>query len=881
MRPLPGYALLLSVPARIALASRYDYFRRERNASETVALIYVLSYLLACCIFRFESPAWQAILSPRGSAFAHLSRQPLRPADPLRYAVQALWVACAIQDRPASPPWINRAIVSTWQRAWRAVVHADMRYLSFLQHIPGRVSRHFKVSEQLESAPRLSPARRAMIIAATIVAAPLALLCITQPLNWTALSIFIFLLWCIAMVLRRMPGRLPGLMMVALSIIVSCRYLWWRYTSTLHWDDMLDASFGIALVLAETHSWAILMLGYLQTMWPLKRKPTMLPGDSRTWPTVDLFIPTYNEDISVVMPTVYAAQRIDWPQDKLNVYILDDGKREEFRRFAADAGVGYIVRPDNRHAKAGNLNHALTKTKGELLALFDCDHIPSRSFLQLTVGGFLRNEQLALVQTPHHFFSADPFERNLDSFRVLPNENTLFYGLIQDGNDTWDAAFFCGSCAVLRRSAIEAIGGFAVETVTEDAHTALRLHRSGYTSSYLRIPQAAGLATESLSAHIGQRMRWARGMVQIFRTDNPLLGRGLSFFQRLCYLNSTMHFLSGLPRLVYLLAPLGFLLLHAYIIYAPAMAIALYVLPHVVLANITNSHLQGKYRHTFWSEVYETVLAWYIAWPTTVALFWPSKGRFNVTAKGGLVDQPHFDWTISRPYMILALLNFMGLGFGIWRWFNGPAHEHLTVILTMIWVTYNIIIIGVAVAVAAETRQVRQRHRVEADFPARIGLSDGRFYPGVLRDYSDNSVGIELTHGDLVAVHDPVTLILRQGPCDFVFSGNVQRSAGNTIGIRLDPMDAEQARDYMRCTFARAHSWLDSSDKFPFDRPLHSIYRLIGLSLRGYGRMVRHAPWPLQVPLRAARSVVNWLLSFVPRSVTPSTSSFFQRPYET
>jgi cellulose synthase (UDP-forming) len=94
-------------------------------------------------------------------------------------------------------------------------------------------------------------------------------------------------------------------------------------------------------------------------------------------------------------------------------------------------------------------------------------------------------------------------------------------------------------------------------------------------------------------------------------------------------------------------------------------------------------------------------------------------------------------------------------------------------------------------------------------------------------------------------------------------------------------MDAEQARDYMRCTFARAHSWLDSSDKFPFDRPLHSIYRLIGLSLRGYGRMVRHAPWPLQVPLRAARSVVNWLLSFVPRSVTPSTSSFFQRPYET
>src|SRR5690606_15137263 len=127
----------------------------------------------------------------------------------------------------------------------------------------------------------------------------------------------------------------------------------------------------------------------------------------------------------------------------------------------------------------------------------------------------------------------DPFERNLGHFGTQPNEYTLFYGLVQDGNDLWNAAFFCGACAIVRRSALDAIGGFAVETVTEDAHTALRLHRAGYNSAYLRIPQAAGLATESLSAHIGQRIRWARGMVQIFRMDNPLLGKGLKFFQRI------------------------------------------------------------------------------------------------------------------------------------------------------------------------------------------------------------------------------------------------------------------------------------------------------------------------------------------------------------
>ncbi|WP_334610835.1 glycosyltransferase family 2 protein, partial [Escherichia coli] len=309
----------------------------------------------------------------------------------------------------------------------------------------------------------------------------------------------------------------------------------------------------------------------------------------------------------------------------------------EFRQFAQNVGVKYIARTTHEHAKAGNINNALKYAKGEFVSIFDCDHVPTRSFLQMTMGWFLKEKQLAMMQTPHHFFSPDPFERNLGRFRKTPNEGTLFYGLVQDGNDMWDATFFCGSCAVIRRKPLDEIGGIAVETVTEDAHTSLRLHRRGYTSAYMRIPQAAGLATESLSAHIGQRIRWARGMVQIFRLDNPLTGKGLKFAQRLCYVNAMFHFLSGIPRLIFLTAPLAFLLLHAYIIYAPALMIALFVVPHMIHASQTNSKIQGKYRHSFWSEIYETVLAWYIAPPTLVALINPHKGKFNVTAKGGLV----------------------------------------------------------------------------------------------------------------------------------------------------------------------------------------------------------------------------------------------------
>src|SRR5690606_15175639 len=151
----------------------------------------------------------------------------------------------------------------------------------------------------------------------------------------------------------------------------------------------------------------------------------------------------------------------------------------------------------------------------------------------------------------------------------------------------WNATFFCGSCAMMRRAPLLEVGGVAVETVTEDAHTALKMNRAGYNTAYLAIPQAAGLATESLSGHIGQRVRWARGMAQICRLDNPLFGPGLSLGQRLCYLNAMMHFFYGLPRLVFLTAPLAYLLLDAHVFQATAFLIAAYALPHLFHASVT------------------------------------------------------------------------------------------------------------------------------------------------------------------------------------------------------------------------------------------------------------------------------------------------------
>eukprot|EP01036_Dinobryon_divergens_P015997 gene15997-21678_t len=168
--------------------------------------------------------------------------------------------------------------------------------------------------------------------------------------------------------------------------------------------------------MAELYAFVVLLLGYVQTAWPLERKPVPLPEDPAEWPTIDLFIPTYNEALSVVRSTVLAAQSIDWPRDKIKIFVLDDGRREEFRVFCEDVGVTHVTRDNNRHAKAGNINAALKNTTGEFVAIFDCDHIPTRSFMQIAMGWFGRDPKLGMVQLPHYFFSADPFERNLDTF---------------------------------------------------------------------------------------------------------------------------------------------------------------------------------------------------------------------------------------------------------------------------------------------------------------------------------------------------------------------------------------------------------------------------------------------------------------------------------
>jgi cellulose synthase (UDP-forming) len=715
--------------------------------------------------------------------------------------------------------------------------HATAPYIGpFLYAIDARIESYSAALTRLYV--RAGRGTRLMV---GVVAVALFALAASTPLSMGQQCVFLASLWLLTLLVRQLPGYGPGVIMIVFSIVASSRYIWWRLTQTLDLNSGLEEFFATGLLAAECYTWLIMALGYVQNARPLRRKSAPLPADRALWPSVDIFVPSYNESLEVVRPTVLAALNLDWPTEKLKVHILDDGRRAHFREFAAQCGAEYVIRSNNAHAKAGNLNHALTLTRGEFVAIFDCDHIPVRSFLTTTMGWFLKDPKCAMLQTPHHFFSPDPFERNLGTFRRVPNEGNLFYGLIQDGNDLWNATFFCGSCAVLRRKPLEEVGGIAVETVTEDAHTALKLHRRGYTTAYLRHVLAGGLATESLSGHIGQRIRWARGMAQIFRLDNPFSGRGLTVLQRLCYANAMLHFFSGVPRLVFLTAPLAYLYFQFHIINAAAASIALYALPHLVQSSLANSHIQGRFRHSFWNEAYEAVLSWHIALPTTVALIAPRLGKFNVTAKGGLVEREFFDWRISMPYLVLVVLNVGGALLALPRLLFWNSYEADTVVLNLIWTLFNLVLLGAVLGVAAETRQVRSTPRVPKSMPATLHLPDGSRVSCRTADFAMRGLGLRVDELPPLRRGDRMRVSLSADDGGHEFAVEVATVRANHVGLLLGELNIAQQRAYIRCTFGSPEAWSDWDSGITADHPLASFAEVFSFGATGYVRLLQSA----------------------------------------
>ncbi|NWF52014.1 MAG: glycosyltransferase, partial [Nitrospirae bacterium] len=342
---------------------------------------------------------------------------------------------------------------------------------------------------------------------------------------------------------------------IIITLLVYAYYLYYRIIYTINPDAIIVS---ILFFGAEFHGFIALFLYFFQMWYPLKRTtPPPPPGM-----TVDFYIPTYNEDIRLVRETALGCLNVNYPH---NVYILDDGDRPEFKRMAEEIGCYYIRRGERSGAKAGNLNNALQLTKGEFIAVFDADYVPQPDFLEKTLG-FFEDPKVAFVQTPHQYYNIDSF-----TFRIKKggkkgwHEQDVFYRLMMPGRDYWGSTMFVGTGAIIRRKALEDIGGFATETLTEDFHTTLRLYSKKWKGIYQNEILATGLAAQDIKNYHIQKLRWGEGNISLlFKKENPLLLKGLTIPQKIAFFATIFSWTIGFPKIVYFTMPSIMILFEKY-----------------------------------------------------------------------------------------------------------------------------------------------------------------------------------------------------------------------------------------------------------------------------------------------------------------------------
>jgi cellulose synthase (UDP-forming) len=600
---------------------------------------------------------------------------------------------------------------------------------------------------------------------------------------------------------------------LALTLFLYARYLLWRGLYTLNTGDWPSLLISWTVLLAEAYGFGQLMFFSFQAWNPLKRESPPI----KTYRTVDLFVTVVNEPLDILRRTLVGCTNQDYPADKYQVYVLDDGHREEVRVLAHSLGCGYLRRQEHNHAKAGNLNHALHRTSGELIGVFDTDHVPISTFLRETVG-FFENDRVAIVQTPHYFYNPDIFQKNLRLESVLKNEQALFFRVLQPGRDAHNSAFFAGSSALIRRGPLMEIGGFQPDTITEDIHTSMLLHAKGYESRYLNKVLGAGLMPETFAGYLKQRTRWAIGSIQMFLTSNPLTVRGLTLPQRIDYFSSVYYFLHGIPRIVYLVAPLSALLLGIAPVHASLLNLVhLFGACYLAFLVMMQSVSRGT-RNAFWSDVYETAMCFSLSKAVLATVLRPRRPQpFVVTPKGERLEKRGVNHLATVvPHLILFGLLLVGLTVGMQAWLNHQAMPGLEI--SLFWGTANLILLGLAILSANELPQWRKAFRLPRHVPCELTCGSTRIH-GFTKDMSENGVCVEVKelflpasecvtlhlhgpHGTAVAVQGMMTRQERSGACF-------------EIGVSFGDLGEAGIKTIIEQIFSPPDAWTDAKATAP------------------------------------------------------------------
>jgi len=516
-----------------------------------------------------------------------------------------------------------------------------------------------------------------------------------------------------------------------LALVWGAGYLTWR----IGWsgEGANPVAFGMLLVTEIYGLWALATLAWFS--W--SRQPTVRPPATPGY-SVDVYVCTYDEPSEVVAATLAGCRALTYPH---TTYLLDDGRRPEMEELAELAGARYMTRPDNSHAKAGNINAALERTDGELVLMLDADHVPMPDALDAMVGYF-DDERMALVQSPHDFFNHD----SVQHYVVGRHEQSLFYRVVCPGKDRHGAAYWCGSSALIRRAALLEIGGVATETIAEDFHTTIRIQRHGWKSRYHDEVLVQGLAPHDLDGYLLQRDRWARGNLAVFTLpESPLRARELRPLQRLSYFASLFAYLAPPMRLL-LLATLGLVMWTGELpMKVSVLALAALWLPSVALNLGAGSALARGYMKIGETAHYE-LLTMEIYTRALRCAVWPGHTAFKVTPKqgaggGGLDAVRKLHLAVACAIVVgvgtvLRLLDLAGVG-------PLPDLPGIAALVVPLLGLIELRRILRTLAVVGRRQQRRVVYRFEGEAPAQC-FSKAGHVAGQLIDASAAGVGLVL-----------------------------------------------------------------------------------------------------------------------------------------
>lgn len=600
------------------------------------------------------------------------------------------------------------------------------------------------------------------------------------------------------------------------ATLLSWRYMLWRFTETLAplawtWDALFSWGFAVLEGLTVlSSSFAFLILSRVRDRsGEVDRHAAWWRPDPP--PRVDVYIATYNEQLEVLERTIVGAKTLGRPG--LRVFVLDDGKRPWLRATCERHGIGYFARPDNAHAKAGNINYALRQRAmdrdyPQFAAVLDADFVPHVDFVERALALF-HDPRVGLVQTPQHFFNPDPIQHNLGITSAYPDEQRHFFDNVEPARDAWGIAVCCGTSSMVRIAALEAIGGLPTESVTEDFLLTLRLSEHGWKTVYLNEPLTEGLAPEGLQEYIVQRGRWCLGMMQIIRNVYSPLGRhGLSFMQRLSIFDSLLYWTTTFPfRLASLIFPLLYWYFGVMVVNASVVDIISYYVPYYIAIMAVLNWLSKGLFIPILNDVAQLVAAWPITRAAALGLLTKGPHKFSVTAKGGDRTKVIVQWPLMWPFLVFFGLTVGGLVAPLNSdfTFNHAGAASDGVVIVLFWTIYNLVVLLVAIAACIEQPRLNSPLRQVVQ-PVTLRFN-GEEQRGWLISLDVDGARISGPSGLEIGTTGIVTL-----PLVGEIAAHVAASTRDGYQLRLDPTPDQRDRIIAKLHTGRAVPGTDRGD---------------------------------------------------------------------